>query len=163
MKKITRSVLAIFLGVLAVSSCLPTSTAPILPEDEFSRFDKFGDGFIAKINISDTRDFSPEEVVSSLVEKWLEHYKSETSYQDAAINDYSIDKIRILENSPNSNYSIVAGVSFSIIPRKTPSDFGGFPGEAYDPSSPWWHIAAPFGVIKLDDHYYLRLVFGWGT
>jgi hypothetical protein len=155
----------ISVAFLTLASCLPTTTpnAPLLPEDEFSQFDKFGDGFIAKIKIKDTESFSSEQIVSGLVEQWLEHYKYQSDYENATINDYTIDKIRLLDVPSNSNYTIVAGVNFSIIPRNIPSDFGGFPGEEYDPNSLWWHIAAPFGVIQVGDYYYLRLVFGWGT
>lgn len=165
MLKTARSLFALAFVALTISSCLsaPTPVAPSLPEDEFSQFDNFGDGFIAKIKIKDTTSLSPEEIVSSLVEQWLEHYKSQSDYENASINDFTVDKIRLLDVPSNSNYKIVAGVNFSIIPRQTPSDFGGFPGEAYDPNSSWWHIGAPFGVIQVDDYYYLRLVFGWGT
>lgn len=164
-RKVYPVLISAALLTLALSSCLPTttSTAPNLPEDEFSRFDEFGDGFIAKIKIKDTESFSSEQIISSLVGQWLEHYKSQSDYEDAAIDDYTIDKIRLLDVPSNSNYTIAAGVSFSIIPRKIPSDFGGFPGEEYNPNSPWWHLAAPFGVIQVGDYYYLRLVFGWGT
>lgn len=155
----------VIFAILTISSCLPAPTpiVPSLPEDEFSQFDEFGDGFIAKIKVNDTKNFSSEKIVSTLVEQWLEHYKSQSDYENAAINDFTIDKIRLLDVPVYSNYTIVAGVNFSIIPKKTPSDFGGFPGEEYDPNSSWWHIAAPFGVIQVDDYYYLRLVFGWGT
>lgn len=158
-------ILVVTFTVLGITSCSSTSAeiTPILPTDEFSRFDQFGDGYIAKVKVEDVKNDNSEEIVNILVTQWLEHYKTESSYQNAAIEDFSVDEIRILDNPSNGTYVIVAGVSFSIIPRKTPNDYGGFPGKEYDPNTPWWRIAAPFGVIQINDYYYLRLVFGWGT
>jgi hypothetical protein len=153
--------------LLAVVSCSPApvepTPTPALPQDAFSRLDNFGDGYISKIKIDDIKNNTPEEIVSELVTQWLQHYKTESTYQDAAINDFSIDGIRLLDNPSNKNYVIVAAVNFSIIPRKIPNDYGSFPSQPIGPNDTWWHIGAPFGVIKLDDYYYLRLLPGWGT
>jgi len=141
-----------------------TLTFPVLPFDEYSRSDDFGDGYIANIKVEDVKNNSPEEIIYTLVTQWLEHYKTESSSPDASIKDFSIGEILIVENTSNENYVIVAKTTFSIIPSKIPNDFASFPGKPYDPNdAPWDHIGAPFGVIQVGDYYYLRLVFGWGT
>jgi hypothetical protein len=144
----------------------PTS---ILPTDQHSRFDQFGDGYIAKIKVEDLKGAAPEEIVAKLVTQWLEHYKTQSSDPMAAIKDFSIDGVRLADNPskldipPNRNYVIVAGVRFSIIPKQEHNDYSSFPGEIFNPNSPWWHLSAPFGVIQVGDTYYLRMVWGWGT
>lgn len=153
----------IILGVISCSSPSPTitSTLPALPTDQYSRNDDFGDGYIANIKVEDVKNNGPEEIIKTLVTQWLEHYKTESTDPDTSLIDYSVDKISIIENMSDDTYIIVAGVSFSIYPKKFPNNFRSFPGEPYSP--PWEHISAPFGVIHINDYYYLRLVFGWGT
>jgi hypothetical protein len=137
---------------------------PILPTDEFSIHDEFGDGYIASIKVEDVKNSNPDKIVNVLVTQWLEHYKTESRAPRAAIEDFVIDDILMVDNRSNDTYVFVAKVAFSIIPSETPSDFGSFPGEPYDPKeAPWWHIGAPFGVIQVGNYYYLRMVFGWGT
>lgn len=155
-------VILIILGIASCSSPTPatTPTLPVLPTDQYSRSDDFGDGYIANIKVEDVNNNSPEEIIKILVTQWLEHYKTESSDPDTSLIDYSIDEVFIKENVSDDIYIIVAGVSFSIYPKKFPNNFGSFPGE-YVP--PWDHISAPFGVIHIGDYYYLRLVFGWGT
>jgi hypothetical protein len=140
-----------------------TKEIPTLPQDEYSRSDQFGDGYIAKVKVDEVKEKSPEDVVIILVTQWLEHYKHESGEPAAAIDDYTIDAIRMLDNSPGGTYVFVAGVNFSVIPKETLNVYRSFPGKPIDPNSPWDVIGAPFGVIQVDDYYYLRLVFGWGT
>jgi len=58
---------------------------------------------------------------------------------------------------------IVAVASFSILPKNTPNMYVPISSDLDKPDGRWLLAAAPFGVIQVDDTYYLRWVVGWGT
>lgn len=164
--KISTILLFIFLVLsIQVFGCAPSNDLPlhpILPTDDFSHSDEFGDGFIANVAKSEVENLTPEEVIMLLVSQWLEHYKTQSGDPQATIKDYSIDEMVIFE-TPNSLYLYGAKVRFSVVPVEVPNAYAAFPGDPIDPNDPWWHIGAPFGVLEVDGRYYLRMLFGWGT
>jgi hypothetical protein len=133
----------------------------MLPTDEFSTSDAFGDGYIAHIQ---KKNEASEIIVRELIYQWLEHYKN-TSDTNTAIQDFSIDAINIIDNKKNNNqnYVIVAQVEFSIIPSSIPSAFASFAGDPISPADKWWHLVSTFGILQLSEEYFLRILSGWGT
>jgi hypothetical protein len=129
----------------------------------YANEDKYGDGYIARMPIKDVTGLNYDEIVKILVTQWLEHYKTQSSVASAAIKDYAVEKISLLDSSCDPFFKFVAGVKFSVIPSQVPHDMGSFPGEGYKEGDPWWHIGAPFGVFVDGENYRLRLVFGFGT
>jgi hypothetical protein len=140
MIKIISAIIFALLVLMLITACsstpttIPTETAPILPPDEFSHFDKFGDGYIAKVKISEVENIAPEKIINTLVDQWLQHYKTQSTYKDASVKDFSVDYVNLLTKPANSIYAFVAGVKFSIIPSKTPNDYASTLGRKYPES-----------------------------
>lgn len=158
--------------VLILTACTTTSILPTIspsptttptPANEYTNSDDFGDGYISRISIKDLNNLTPEEIVQELVINWLDHYKNQSEAPSDALIDYTLDEINILNDSSNSGFEMVAGVKFSIIPTQIPNDWASFPGNAISQNDVWWHLSAPFGILKEGDFFILKLVFGWGT
>lgn len=134
-----------------------------VPTDEYLvRKNDFGDGYIAHIPIEEANGASQEQIVEILVIQWLEHYKTQSKETRATIEDYKVDHVKLSERS-QTDPEIVAGVSFSIIPAQIPNDWASLPGDEIKPDDIWWHLVATFGVYKDENHYWLKLLIGWGT
>ena len=129
----------------------------------YANSDNFGDGFVASVFLEDVATKNQEELVSVLVNQWLENNKTQREVPSTIIKEYAIDKINLMDPSCDPFFVIVAGVQFSIIPFQIPNDYASFPGEIINLDDVWWHLSAPFGIFKDGDSYRLRLVFGWGT
>jgi len=146
------------------ASITPFCQPPAYPGTiHYANFDNFGDGYIALIHINGNDKKSEVEIVRALVGQWLEHFKTQSISPSAAVKDYLIDRVDLLDPSCDSFFDIIAGVRFSIIPNQIPNDYASFPGDAIKPGDIWWHLLAPFGVFKDGNNYRLRLIFGWST
>lgn len=140
----------------STAQAAPTMTAT---DDIYAYSDTFGDGFIARLPLTDT--LAKEEIVKQLVTQWLDHYKLHSNDPQAAIDEYTVDTVSLM--SAPSSYEIVASVKFSIVPAHIPSDWGSFPGEEIKPDDRWWRLWTIFGVFRDGDDFRLRLLSGWGT
>jgi len=58
-------------------STLAPQTPPALPADEYSRYDKIGDGYIASIKVEEGKGQDSIAIMDKLVTQWLEHYKTQ--------------------------------------------------------------------------------------
>jgi hypothetical protein len=151
--------LVFFLAAILISCApvqIPAST------EKFTRNNDFGDGYVAHIPIDDVASETPEAIVKILVTQWLEHYKTESTAKLAMIKDFQLGEVTLLERTEHDP-SIVASVSFSIVPAQIPNDWASFPGEEIKPEDQWWYLVAPFGVYQDPDYYWLKLVFVRGT
>lgn len=168
MKRLT--LLAIFLAMV-LSSCasvqIPASTkipsaVSVVPTEEFARKNDFGDGYAAHIPIKDGASETPEAIIKILVIQWLEHYKTGSAAERAMIRDFQLSEVTLLQTTEHEP-SIVASVSFSIVPAQIPNDWASFPGDKIKSEDKWWRLAAPFGVYKDPYYYWLKLVSDRGT
>lgn len=140
----------------STAQAAPTVTAA---DDIYAFSDTFGDGFIARLPLTDT--LTKEEIVKQLVTQWLDHYKLHSNDPQATIDEYTVDTVSLM--IAPSSYEIVAGVWFSIVPAHIPSAWGSFPGEEIKPDNRWWRLFSTFGVFCDGDDFRLRLLAGWGS
>lgn len=140
----------------ATAQAAPKMTAA---DDIYAFSDAFGDGFIARLPLTDT--LAKEEIVKQLVTQWLDHYKLHSNDPQAAIEEYTVDTVSLM--IAPSSYEIVANVWFSIVPAHIPSAWGSFPGEEIKPDDRWWRLCSVFGVFRDGDDLRLRLLAGWGS
>jgi hypothetical protein len=139
----------------STAQAAPTVTAA---DDIYAFSDTFGDGFIARLPLTDT--LTKEEIVKQLVTQWLDHYKLHSNTSQAAIDEYTVDTVSLM--IAPSSYEIVAGVGFSIVPAQIPNAWASFTGDI-QPNDRWWRLWATFGVFRDGDDFRLRLLAGWGT
>lgn len=123
----------------------------------------FGVGDIASIARQDVVNSSNEEIVKLLVGQWLEGYKADMTNKDA-IKNYSIEEV-FINNQPNgSNSEIITTVTFSVQLVKYSDNWVSMATKDHDENDPsWWHLGATFNIVPDDEHFRLRILFGYGT
>src|SRR5258706_9817165 len=91
--------------------------------NHYDQYESFGDGFVARILIKDTNNLSREEIVIKLVNLLLEHYKTNNLVPRMTIKDYKDVNVKIIEDTNNYDgfFTIVASITFSIIPTNVPT------------------------------------------
>jgi len=167
---------------IATITFAPKITETPYPTDvpnHFEQSDNRGDGFIARVLITDTEGLNSQEILTRLLSIYLEHYKTESQDPDIAIKDYKdINVVKVIKDDNNYDgfFEIVAYVEFSII------HVGGLPGEGGIPINSgihndwvtlmidsqgldnlWWHIGSVFGYFRDGEYFRLRMMPGWGT
>lgn len=159
------------LSALPTSTLAPTpSVTPTLQNTDvpnhYDQNDTFGDGFIARILIKDTNNLSQEDILTKLVNLYLEHYKTKSLAPRVTIKDYkdvSVSKVIKDNNNYDGFFEIVAFVKFSIIPAEIPNDWASLPGDPISSNDPWWHLGTVFGYFRDSEYFRLRMMPGWGT
>ena len=132
---------------------------PIPTDSVFAGSDQFGDGFVAKIPITEVENKLPEEIVNILINKRLEHYLAESRETYYKLDDYFVYKIEI-KDYYHPPYEIFAEVQYFIKPSQFPN---GWMAGSVSYNRDWQGVNKIFGIFKDGDFFRLRMLVGWGT
>ncbi len=151
-----------FTSTLSITPTFQNTDVP----NHYDQNDTFGDGTIALILIKDTNKLNQEDILTKLVNLWLEHYKTKSMAPGATIKDYkdvSVSKVIKDNNNYDGFFAIVALVKFSIIPAEIPNDWASLTIGTTEPNDPWWLVGTVFGYFRDGEYFRLRMMPGWGT
>jgi hypothetical protein len=136
----------------------PVTDTPALPTEEFTRTVNWGDGYVAHIPISEAKDLSSEEIVTLLVNQYLEHYRTETTLSGWRLLTYKVEDVTIVYEAEDKSPFIKAAVVYWVIP-----DSPWYTAGALDTSDPWglpaWSYARGYAVhgnVPGSSYYWLR-------
>lgn len=150
-------------AILASTPCLGFIATPVSTPLPWSYATDYWDMIaISRISIQGVECAAPQEVARELMLKWLETIKINSPKLNCGLEDYTLDKISIKENSITPQYDIVAGVDYHVKPGRF-GDCGWISDRGILEKDGWIKTSDIFGVYRENSYFRLRVLPGWGT